>query len=54
MTQAQPHRIGVVARLRYRFDTAMSRGTGIVILWLGGITFGLGSSAVPAASPSWY
>ena len=41
MTQAQPRRIGVVARLRYRFDTAMSRGTGIVILWLGGITFGL-------------
>ena len=41
MTQAQPGRIGVVARLRYRFDTAMSRGTGIVILWLGGITFGL-------------
>jgi voltage-gated potassium channel Kch len=41
MTQAQPRRIGVVARLRYRFDTAMSRGTGIIILWLGGITFGL-------------
>jgi ion channel POLLUX/CASTOR len=41
MTQAQPRRIGVVARLRYRFDTAMSRGTGIVILWLGGITVGL-------------
>ena len=41
MTQAQPRRIGAVARLRYRFDTAMSRGTGIVILWLGGITFGL-------------
>ena len=41
MTQTQPRRIGVVARLRYRFDTAMSRGTGIVILWLGGITFGL-------------
>jgi Trk K+ transport system NAD-binding subunit len=41
MTQAQPRRIGVVARLRYRFDTAMSRGTGIVILWLAAITFGL-------------
>jgi voltage-gated potassium channel Kch len=41
MTQAHPRRIGVVARLRYRFDTAMSRGTGIVILWLAGITFGL-------------
>jgi len=41
MTQTQPRRIGVVARLRYRFDTAMSRGTGIVILWLAGITFGL-------------
>jgi len=41
MTQAQPRRIGVVARLRYRFDMAMSRGTGIVILWLAGITFGL-------------
>ena len=41
MTRAQPRRIGVVARLRYRFDTAMSRGTGIVILWLAAITFGL-------------
>ncbi len=41
MTQAQPRRIGLVARLRYRFDTVMSRGTGIVILWLAGITFGL-------------
>jgi ion channel POLLUX/CASTOR len=41
MTQAQPRRIGLVARLRYRFDTAMSRGTGIVILWLAAITFGL-------------
>jgi voltage-gated potassium channel Kch len=41
MTQAQPRRIGVLARLRYRFDTAMSRGTGIVILWLAAITFGL-------------
>jgi hypothetical protein len=41
MTQAHPRRIGVVARLRYRFDTAMSRGTGIVILWLAAITFSL-------------
>jgi voltage-gated potassium channel Kch len=41
MTQAPRRRIGLVARLRYRFDTAMSRGTGIVILWLAGITFGL-------------
>jgi voltage-gated potassium channel Kch len=41
MTQTQPRRIGLVARLRYRFDTAMSRGTGIVILWLAAITFGL-------------
>ena len=41
MTQTQPRRIGFVARLRYRFDTVMSRGTGIVILWLAGITFGL-------------
>jgi hypothetical protein len=41
MTQTQPRKIGVVARLRYRFDTVMSRGTGIVILWLAGITFGL-------------
>jgi voltage-gated potassium channel Kch len=41
MTQAKPRRIGLVARLRYRFDTVMSRGTGIVIIWLAGITFGL-------------
>jgi ion channel POLLUX/CASTOR len=41
MTRAQPRRIGVIARLRYRFDTAISRGTGIVILWLAAITFGL-------------
>jgi voltage-gated potassium channel Kch len=41
MTQTQPRRTGLVARLRYRFDTAMSRGTGIVILWLAAITFGL-------------
>jgi ion channel POLLUX/CASTOR len=41
MTQAQPRRMGVVARLRYRFDTVMSRGAGIVILWLAAITFGL-------------
>ena len=41
MTEAEARRIGVVARLRYRVDTAMSRGTGIVILWLAGITFGL-------------
>jgi voltage-gated potassium channel Kch len=41
MTQSPPRKIGLVARLRYRFDTIMSRGTGIVILWLAGITFGL-------------
>src|SRR5215204_6147399 len=41
MTQTQPRRIGIVARLRYRVDTAMSRGAGVVILWLAGITFGL-------------
>jgi ion channel POLLUX/CASTOR len=41
MTQAPPRKIGLVARLRYRFDSVMSRGTGVVILWLAGITFGL-------------
>jgi ion channel POLLUX/CASTOR len=33
MTQTPPRKIGVVARLRYHFDTVMSRGTGIVILY---------------------
>jgi Trk K+ transport system NAD-binding subunit len=41
MTGPQPRKPGFRARLRYRFDTVMSRGTGIVILWLAGITFGL-------------
>ena len=41
MTTAQKRKAGVVARLRYRFDTAMSRGTGIVILWLAAFTVGL-------------
>lgn len=40
MTQAQPRRAGLGARLRYRFDILMSRGAGIVILWLAGITVG--------------
>jgi Castor and Pollux, part of voltage-gated ion channel/Calcium-activated potassium channel slowpoke-like RCK domain len=41
MTTAQKHKPGIVARLRYRFDTAMSRGTGIIILWLAAFTVGL-------------
>ena len=32
------HRAGLRARLRYRFDTAMSRGPGVIILWLFGVT----------------
>jgi ion channel POLLUX/CASTOR len=41
MTGPQPHRPSFRARLRYRFDNAMSRGIGIIILWLAGITVGL-------------
>ncbi len=41
MTTARPRKAGVRARVRYRFDSAMSRGTGVVILWLGAITVGL-------------
>ena len=41
MTTAQKRKAGIVARLRYRFDTAMSRGTGIIILWLAAFTVGL-------------
>jgi ion channel POLLUX/CASTOR len=41
MTQAPPRKLGLRARARYLFDTVMSRGTGIVILWLAGITVGL-------------
>jgi voltage-gated potassium channel Kch len=41
MTEASPRKLGVRARLRYLFDTVMSRGTGIVIVWLAGITVGL-------------
>ena len=29
------------ARLRYRFDSAISRGTGRIILWLAALTLGL-------------
>lgn len=39
MTEAR--KPGIRARVRYLFDSAMSRGTGIVILWLGAITVGL-------------
>jgi ion channel POLLUX/CASTOR len=41
MTEAEARKPGIRARLRYRFDSAMSRGIGIVILWLAGITVGL-------------
>jgi voltage-gated potassium channel Kch len=41
MTEASPRNLGLRARLRYRFDTMMSRGAGIVILWLAAITVGL-------------
>jgi ion channel POLLUX/CASTOR len=41
MTAPRPRKPGIVARLRYRFDNAMSRGIGIIILWLAGITVGL-------------
>ena len=40
MSQAQARKVGLRARARYRFDSLMSRGTGIVILWLGVITVG--------------
>jgi ion channel POLLUX/CASTOR len=41
MSQAQSRKIGLKARARYWFDTVMSRGAGVVILWLGAITVGL-------------
>ena len=41
MTTAQKRKPSILARLRYRFDTAMSRGTGIIILWLAAFTVGL-------------
>lgn len=41
MSKAGSRKGGLRARARYRFDTLMSRGTGIVILWLGAITVGL-------------
>src|SRR5918994_825333 len=41
MTEAEARKPGIRARARYLFDSAMSRGTGIVILWLGAITVGL-------------
>jgi voltage-gated potassium channel Kch len=41
MSQAQSRKVGLKARARYWFDTVMSRGAGVVILWLGAITVGL-------------
>jgi ion channel POLLUX/CASTOR len=41
MTDVGAREPGIRARIRYRFDTAMSRGAGVVILWLGAITVGL-------------
>jgi ion channel POLLUX/CASTOR len=41
MTENTPRKAGVGARARYLFDTVMSRGVGIVILWLAVITVGL-------------
>jgi ion channel POLLUX/CASTOR len=41
MTEASPRKVGLRARARYRFDAVMSRGVGVVILWLAGITVGL-------------
>jgi ion channel POLLUX/CASTOR len=41
MTQPHARRVGLGARARYRFDIVMSRGPGIVILWLAGITVAL-------------
>lgn len=41
MTPIPPRKVGLGARARYWFDTVMSRGAGVVILWLAGITVGL-------------
>jgi voltage-gated potassium channel Kch len=41
MTEAPSRKHGFRARLRYLFDSAMSRGAGIIILWLAAITVGL-------------
>ncbi|HEY6415845.1 MAG TPA: hypothetical protein VIX41_06395, partial [Acidimicrobiales bacterium] len=41
MTAVPPQKAGLGARARYLFDTVMSRGVGIVILWLAVITVGL-------------
>jgi hypothetical protein len=41
MTQPHARRVGLGARARYRFDIVMSRGAGVVILWLAGITVAL-------------
>jgi hypothetical protein len=41
MTENTPRKVGLGTRARYLFDTVMSRGVGIVILWLAVITVGL-------------
>lgn len=41
MSQTQTRKVGLRARARYRFDSLMSRGTGVVILWLGALTVAL-------------